>query len=529
MAKAQTPKREAAPAPRREPEASFPLRCASIDVGSNAIRFLAAEITESRELLPLDTRRVPVRLGHEVFLSGKLSQKAMDGGIVALIEFRESMESLEVSRYRAVATSAVRESKNGSLFVERARGEAGIELEAITGSEEARLVHAAVKRRMVLGRERWILADLGGGSVEVSLVDDSGILWSESHTMGSVRLLEELSDRAQEPGRFLRLLEEYTATLRVPSSANALPVEGYVATGGNIDSLASLVGSTPGARGVEVVPMEGLRALIGRLARLSYHERVTLLGLREDRADVILPAAMVYERLGLMIGASEIHVPRVGIKEGLLYDLADRISPPADHPDHLEHQAFQSALNLGRRYLFDEAHGRHVAKLALSIFDQTRSLHRLNGADRRILMAAAMLHDIGSFISRKSHHKHTQYLLFHSEILGFSPREIELLANVARYHRKGPPSAEHVFFGRLAKADRDRTLKLASILRLADAMDREHMQKISEVAVSLSRGTFTLALQGAADPFLEEWAVRKKADLFERTFRAKVRLASARE
>ncbi len=526
MAKAQATNEAAARSKTPDNEASFPIRCAAIDIGSNAMRFLAAEVSESRKVKSLYSKRVPVRLGHEVFLSGRLSQKAMDDGILALTEFRSAMEERQITLYRAVATSAVRESKNGNLFVERAQKEAGIALEAITGSEEARLVHLAVKHRMNLGGDRWILADLGGGSVEVSLVDDSGILWSESHTMGSVRLLEELSGHAEEPGRFLRLLEEYTATLRIPSTLSGAPIAGYAATGGNIESLASLAGCTPGPRGVEILPLDGLRTLIDRLARLSYRQRVDELRLREDRADVILPAAMVYERLGIMVGVREIHVPRVGIKDGLLLDLADRILPPPGLADHLEHQAQQSALSLGRRYFFDEEHGKHVAKLSLSIFDQARSLHKLNGADRRILMVAAMIHDIGSFISRKSHHKHTHYLVSNSELLGFSPREIQLVANVARYHRKGPPRTEHVPFNRLTKSERERSLKLASILRLADALDREHLQNVTGVEATLRSGTFFLRLEGEADYLLEGWALRKKADLFEKTFQVKVRLSN---
>ena len=196
-----------------------PPRVAAVDVGSNAIRFLAAELPPDGELRVLASERRPVRLGHGVYLSGRLDRAPLEAAVATLCELKAASDRLGVSRIRAVATSAVRESSNGGELVERVRREAGLELEVISGSEEARLAHLAVAARVPLGDRRWLLVDLGGGSVEVSLVDRHGVLWSESHTMGSVRLLEELTEAGDEPGRFLRLLGEYVATLRLPAAA----------------------------------------------------------------------------------------------------------------------------------------------------------------------------------------------------------------------------------------------------------------------------------------------------------------------
>ncbi|HET6762799.1 MAG TPA: hypothetical protein VFH27_03980, partial [Longimicrobiaceae bacterium] len=204
-------------APATTAGAAFPLRVGAIDVGSNAIRLRVAEFTAVGTGTPLVEERVPVRLGHDVFVTGRLAVKAMDAAVDAIAGFRKRMEGADVQHYRAVATSAVRESRNGPQFVERLRDEAGVELEVITGAEEARLVYVAIRSRLEMGDRKWISVDLGGGSVEVSLVDAEGILWSESHTMGSVRLLEELSAAGDEPGRFQRLLREYAATLRIPT------------------------------------------------------------------------------------------------------------------------------------------------------------------------------------------------------------------------------------------------------------------------------------------------------------------------
>lgn len=506
---------------------AFPLRVGCVDMGSNAIRFVASEFTDEQSLVRLDQHRSPVRLGHGVYLSGRLDPAAMDGAVAAMVDYRRRLDDLGVEHFRAVATSAVRESRNGDELVDRIRAEAGITLEAISGSEEARLVHLAVSRRVPLDSGQFVLADLGGGSVEVSLVDETGILWSESHTMGSVRLLEELTEAGADPGRFRRLLSEYISVLRIPRAATQGEVAGYVATGGNIETLAKLGGSTD-EEGVTVLPVPVLKDVIEKLARMSFHQRVQEFGLREDRADVVLPAALVYERLADLIGIDEIIVPHVGIKEGVLYDLVDGIVRHQDHEVRQAKEVLAGATVLGRKYLFDEAHARHIAELSVSLFDQLHALHDLGADERRILLAAAMLHDIGQFVSYKGHHKHTLYLVSHSELPSFSQRQMMLVANVARYHRKGHPAPHHPHFAGLDPADQERVLKLAAILRLADSLDREHVQSVTGVKASVAEGTVTLGLSGSSGVILESWGLKKKTQLFTKVYGRKVRVRMVR-
>ncbi len=493
-------------------------RLAAIDMGSNAIRFLAAAIDSEERLHPLAEERVAVRLGHDVFLTGRLTAPAMDAAVAALASFRTRMEELDIATYRAVATSAVRESSNGAAFVARVAAETGITLETITGAEEARLVHVAVRHRLPLGTSQWILADLGGGSVEVSLVDGDGIVWSESHTMGSVRLLEELAGSGESPGQFRRLLEEYAATLRLPPAARARPPAGFIATGGNIETLAALAGEPSPFPEVDAIPLPRLRGVIETLSRLSYRARVEELGLREDRADVILPAAMVYERLAVLAGVPTILVPHVGIKEGVLLDLADTLAGRKERPARQEAEAVAGAVALGRRYMFDEAHAVHVSRLAASLFDQLRPLHHLDDDDRRLLVAAAVLHDIGAYISYKKHHKHSAYLIAESELPSFTPAQIAAVANIARYHRKSEPSLDHENYAALPAADRARVERLAALLRLADALDREHLQRVVDVRAEVGNGTVRLSLVGRGDFLLEQWSLRRKSGMFERVY-----------
>jgi exopolyphosphatase / guanosine-5'-triphosphate,3'-diphosphate pyrophosphatase len=505
---------------------TMPLRVAGIDVGSNAIRFVAAEFSDARSYRIVAEQRVPVRLGHDAFLSGRLAEEAMGAAVSAFAGFARLMEEHGIAHYRAVATSAVRESRNGEAFVERLLDETGLRLQVVTGAEEARLVYLAVGSRIALGRGRWVLVDLGGGSVEVSLVDADGILWSESHTMGSVRLLEELSSAGAEPGRFRKLLGEYTATLRIPSAAQHWRTAGFIATGGNIESLARLAGVRADGDGVSLLPVAELRSAIDKLSRLSYRQRMDQLGLRADRADVILPAAMVYLRVAELARAEEILAPHVGVKHGLLLDLVADLTTHREHEDRQEQEVYSGALLLGRRFMFDEAHAVHVAALAMSIFEQTQALHGLTRDDRRILLAAALLHDIGAYIAYRRHHKHSQYIIAESELPGFTPGEIQMVANVSRYHRKGEPSEQHPAFMALSAAERERVVRLSALLRVADALDREHLQRVQRVHAELHDEALRLRLESRSDVLLERWALQRKSALFHRAFGVPVQLGT---
>jgi len=431
--------------------------------------------------------------------------------------------------YRAVATSAVREAANGTDFIERVRRDAGIEIEVISGSEEARLVHAAVKRSMPLGDQEWIVADVGGGSVEVMVVDDAGIRWSESHTMGSVRLLEELSGAAEEPGGLRRLLEEYTSTLRLPPAARHRSNAGFIATGGNAETLATLAGETVAAGQRAVVKLDRLRAVIETLSRMSYRQRVDELGLREDRADVVLPAALVYERLALLAEAREIQVPGVGIKEGVLFDLAEAVTTHRVHEDKRVQELTSAAIALGRRFAFDESHARQVTKHALAIFDQLADLHELGDDDRCVLVAASLLHDIGSYISYKRHHKHSQYLISQAELPGLSSSQIQPAATLARYHRKSEPAPHHEEFVALKPGEQARVAKLAAILRLADSLDREHAERVRAIRAVRKDDAVVLHLDGSGDLLLEKWSLTRRATMFEDLFKVRVKVKDSRD
>lgn len=305
-------------------DTQVPLRVAAADVGSNAIRFAAAEFRDPTHYAELEYRRVALRLGHDAFRTGRLPEASVAGVVEAMVSFRESLDGLGIRAYRAVATSAVRESRNGPAVLERVRRESGVRLETITGDEEARLVWVAVRRRLALDGRSWLLVDLGGGSLEVSLMDGAGLAWSRSHPLGTVRLLEAVRGSADPAAALDAVLARSMGALRLPRVGG--DVEGLVATGGNIEALARLARAEGNGKDVRVLPLAALREVTAQLASLTVADRIDTLGLRADRADVILPAAMLYERVAQRTGADRILVPRVGVREGVLLDLAQRIT-----------------------------------------------------------------------------------------------------------------------------------------------------------------------------------------------------------
>jgi exopolyphosphatase/guanosine-5'-triphosphate,3'-diphosphate pyrophosphatase len=516
-----------APAPQAHPD--FPLRVAAIDIGSNAIRFSAAEFLDRTRRIELQVQRVPVRMGHSAFVTGSLAPESIDAAIQALAGFRRHMDTLDIQAYRAVATSAVRESGNARELVQRAHAECGIDVEAITGGEEARLVWLAVRDRLSLDG-RWMHVDLGGGSLEVSVVHDAGIEWTESHSMGTVRLLEELDVNGTKASKanFGPLLAEYASTLRLPSLAEA-GLEGLVATGGNIESLAALAGAKPDSSGVSRLSVSELKSTIDRLSGMTVAQRIEQLGLREDRADVIVPAGLLYQRVAKLAGAKELLVPHVGVKDGVLLDLIEDLTTHDLHETRQERDVRGAALALGRRYRFDEAHAVQVANLSLSLFDQLDDLHELITKDRRILLGAALLHDIGQFVSYRKHHKHSMYLILHGELSVYSPAEIKLVALVARYHRGADPKPEHELWGELKEDDRERVIKLAALLRVADSLDRQHLQQVTAVRAEVHDDVVALEVEAQGDLLLERWALERKGKLFEKAFEKAAQLGQLEE
>ncbi len=491
-------------------------------MGSNAIRMLVAEVGPSGTTI-VENHRLPVRLGREVFASGQVPETLISNVVDAFRRFRATCDRFEVKQVRAIATSAVREARNRDVLIDRVRAASGIEIEVISGTQEAWLLARAVETRIDLQRGRSVLVDVGGGSVEIVVVENGQVVEADSYRLGALRLLSMLPDAQATGETFVDLLQRHLRGLerRIGDHFAAGRIDRYVAVGGNIESLCDLVGPEPGQGDIDSCRLDAARNEVLALAELSYDERMAKRGLKADRADTIVPAGVVYVRIGELAGCSHVLVPRVGIKDGLLAELAaghfDAFAPEA----HVE-TVLSACRALGRRYHFETEHAETVLELSRQLFDQMRELHGLDARARVLLEAAALLHDIGVAVNNDGHHKHSQYLIESSDIVGLADDERRFVALLARYHRRSPPNREHEAYSRLRRRDRSSVERLASLLRLADALDRQHAGLVRTISVRFAENRVELLPRLAPGQHsqltLERQAVAEKSELFQQLF-----------
>lgn len=475
--------------------------------------------------------RVPVRLGHDVFTKGYIEPTVLGAACDALRRFRQVMDDAKVERYRAAATSAAREASNGDLFVSRAEREAGLHVEVIEGVEEARLVQMAVLERMNLGQQTALLVDIGGGSTELTVLSGRKPVFSRSLPLGTVRMLEAfLEDDKPVDKLHEQLLDEYvhrvaTEPFREIKELTGGKIDVLIGTGGNIETLADLC-PMPGAFAEgRAIFVQTMNQWIRELSKVPMDERITRYGLRADRADTIVPAAAVLRHAAEMFNCASIAAPGVGLKEGLLVDLALVHFFPHDFGAEAA-AVMDACVRLGRRYHFDEQHGVLVSRLAVRLFDDLSSRHRMGPRDRILLQAAALLHDVGDFVRYEGHHKHSYYIISHSEIMGVTPAERQIVANVARYHRKGTPSLDHENFRALSREDRGRVKAMAAILRVADALDREHEGRVLDVSARIDGSALIVEAKTSGEHPLGEWTVLAKSGMLRDALGLDLRLVN---
>jgi exopolyphosphatase/guanosine-5'-triphosphate,3'-diphosphate pyrophosphatase len=495
-------------------------KIAAIDAGSNALRLVVANLDDAWHVEPLETVRNPVRLGQDVFSNNIFQESTIQQAVDAFIQFRRIIDDFGVSRLRAVGTSAVREAPNSEILIDRIARASGIDLEVISGEDEARLIHLAVASALDLGEKSAVLVDIGGGSVEVTVTKGSNIISTNSLNLGTVRLLQRLNGEGSEqsPQRFGLLLREYTesARRRIEQEIGREKFDACVGTGGNVEEIGKLRQKFLMRDDDRFVTVDELDKLIDQLDRMSIQERIQQLSMRPDRADVILPAALVLRLVADTAGVKKILIPYVGLKNGVLLEMARSMAQEMQLPNR--YQVWESAMRIGRKYQFDMEHAATISKLASRLFDQTMKMHLLDGEERLILEIGALLHDSGHFISTVDHDKHGYYILKANHIIGLSERQQEMVASLVLFHRKGIPYQDEAISPTLSQKDRLIVTKLCAFLRLADAMDASHTQRVTDAILSQVYSAWHIRLAGKEDLTLEKWSVLKRRSLFQDIF-----------
>lgn len=500
-------------------------RLAAFDVGSNSIRLVVAEAQADGRYRVLDDERESTRLGRSLASTGRLDDESIANSLSALRRFKTIAQGLGIENLRAIATCAVREATNGPEFCQLVKAQLDIELEVISSNKEARLAFHSVMRRFDLSGKNTLLVDIGGGSTEIVRASGEHIEAIYSTQLGAVRLSEKFGGgQALAGDDYQRLERSINRQLKETTDKPKQPLHLVIGSGGTCTCLASMVMA---AKGQSRLPVTGcqvtraeLRHLIDRLRKLPLKERREVAGLNPDRADIIVPGLAVIDCIMRRFKVNVIQIHAYGVRDGLLLSMIqelqgrDRQDAPVDELAQMERFAAACGVELN--------HSRQVARLANEIYQGLSEFYEIDQEDGRLLDAAARLQDVGYLINYDGHHKHSYHLILHSHIEGFRPEELELIANVARYHRGSEPKKKHENFGRLSAEDQARVQRLAAVLRLAGGLDRSHNQTIERTEVRTNHDLMELVVFSKEYPETDLWAARRRTGLFEKAFDAEI-------
>jgi exopolyphosphatase/guanosine-5'-triphosphate,3'-diphosphate pyrophosphatase len=503
-------------------------KLAVLDIGTNSIHMVLAEVQPDYSYKILDRFKDMTRLGDGVFTTRRLSDQAMMRGLDVIKSLVTLARNKGYERIEAVATSAVREARNGGEFLDHVAQQTGLVVRVITGAEEARLIFLGVQNSVALPEQPTLVIDVGGGSVELIVGNRDRIFHARSLKLGAIRMKDLYLIKTPASKSMLRELEE-AVELQLRTALGPYKtkrVDGVIATSGMAGNLAEVIylqrtGRPLPQLNLAKISAKEIAGLEKRLADSPLKARLAIPGLDPKRVDTLLPSAIVFRTLLEILGRDELTICDKAIREGVIYDFIQRhregIQAEQDIPDVRK----RNVLALARRCHASEPHALHVAGLALRLFDQTKPLHGYGDREREWLEFAAILHDIGYLINSRQHHKHAYYLIKHSDLSGLAADEIEMIAGIARYHRRALPGKKHDDFSSLPPGSQRILKVLAALLRIADGLDRSQFGVVEGLDVRLGKSVIvTVHVSGDAE--LEMWAARGRSDLFEKVFKRPV-------
>ena len=498
-----------------------------VDVGAHSVRLEIAQFGEDGQVQTLDRLQHDVPLGADAFSNGVISAEnvRMVGDI--LRDFATVMNEYGVRNRRAVATSAVREADNRDIFVHRVEQMSGIRLAILDGPEEIRLIFTAVadilSERFGLNRYNAVIFTIGTGASLISFLEKGMLKNCETVRLGTLRVVEQLEGPVSY-NRLRDLIDPFVGSVvsEVTRMASTEKPELFVAVGSTVRTLIRLGGRRVSGK-VATMTRGRFEEIFERIADVPVADLASRYSISDTMAQSLQPCCDMLEHFFDMTETNRLLVPMITTRDALIQDFYREM---IGQEDRFVPQILSVADHIGRRYHYDAEHARSVADLACVLFDQLRELHGLTDRDRLLLEVAALLHDIGQFVSRRAHHKHSFYLVRHSEIPGISPHEQEVLAAVVRYHRRSMPRSQHLEYTSLPSDERVRVCKLAALLRVVDGLDRRHQGRIRTLRATIEDNALVLNVEGPDDLTLEQWGLRRKADLFESVFGLRVILVA---
>lgn len=507
-------------------------RLAAIDIGTNSFHLIIVEVdTNTGKFNILGREKENVRLGSGSTDMKHMQEDAMQRGIEALKRFKGLADSAGAN-IRAIATSAVREAINQQVFINRVKEQTGIKIEVASGIEEARYIYLGVLQALPVFNKRILLIDIGGGSTEYLIGCQRDIIYDNSLKLGAIRLTQRFFADKEIDTKSIKSCRQFISgyMTNVTREINRYNYETAVGSSGTIMNIANMInakrGGEPDARlNNFTFTKEELFAVVDEiLTAKTVKQRLKVPGLDPDRADIIPAGAIILEQIFKELKIKEMTISEYALREGIIFDSIEK-EYMLRQGDHLSDLRSQSVMHALENFRIDKEHALHVTNLALQIFDETKSLHKLGNTEREYLEAAAILHEAGTFVSHSSHHRHSYYLIRNTEMLGFTENEKEIIANVARYHRKSHPKQKHTDYSKLSPDDQAVITKLAAILRIADGLDRSHTSSIKKITCTIENKTaeFIIESSNSESTELEIWGAETKKQLFEETFGVEVK------
>lgn len=494
------------------------VRIAAIDIGSNSVRQIIADVSATGQIRVVDEMKTMPRLGEGLERSGALGQTAVDAALAAVSRMVTLSKQMGAARIEIVATSAVRDASNGEEFTSRVQSDTGIPVRVLSGEQEALLSFRSALAHFELGAGRSMVMDIGGGSLEMVLAKDGLIEHVASFPFGAVRLTERFLLPVVKP-RGVRALREYVRA----GLKRAVPVKDWrgtrsIGSGGTFTNLASVMlarqnVTAKSTHGTPITRVE-LEHVLDWLQRLAPEERANIPGLNPARADIIVAGLAVAAEVMARFDSRDVRASGYGIREGILLEAA-QVTPVVADPGAARER---SVREFAERCHYEAPHSRHVQMLSLQLFDALSPRLGLNAVDRRMLADAALLHDVGYHINYEKHNKHSYHLISHADLLGMTPAEQIGIAHIARYHRGSPPKKSHRAFGSLDRVLRERIVKLSALLRLADGFDRGHIGAVARLKVRWTGDVLRVLVseaEGATTVRLECWGASRKRGLLE--------------
>ena len=506
---------------------------AFIDIGTNSIRLIVVRLNPNHSYTVLRQEKEVVRLGENEFKNHQLQPEAMNRAVLVCKKFTELAKTFGACEIMAVATSAAREAKNQIEFLKQLRDDAKLEVRVIPGKEEARLIYLGVSSGVHIGKRKAIFIDIGGGSTEIAIGDQTQQYYVDSFELGAIRLTTLfIQDGGTAPvSQDVYARMKLYIKKRIFKSAQFMKsarIECAFGSSGTIVNLAEIAMNMHerGDSGRKLVlSYKGLRKVVSTLCTLPLDERKKIQGINPERSDIIVGGAAILETIMEEFGLEDITVSDRGIVHGMLMDY---LSKHEGFPQFQEMSVREmSVLQLGRSCNINERHANAVIALALQLFDSSRKigLHDLGERERELLKHSAFLHDIGGFISFKSHHLHSHYIIGNTELLGFDQVEINIMANVARFHRKKLPKRKDQALALLDERSANTVIVLSMLLRLAEKLDRSHTCLVKKAEFTAKdRTKVALAIWPEGSCELEVWGVESNVKAFEKLFRRKLNL-----